>query len=290
MENQQYIQEDEIDLRGYVNIVIKRKKLILVIFLVSIAAAVVASLLMPKVYEMTTVVRLGSVDIIQPGSSTGRSDQFLMTKEKAREIILNENFLLSIIKELNLKIKVENFRNDIKVILIEETNLIKIKVVYPGLDMLVKVNNAIVGSFITNGQSICQSKQNLVNKWLKQSDLDIKNVEADIDKIKSSISKLSDSGNDSAPKGSLAEVFSKVIQLQNILSGYESNLIKLREQRNNLELMFSAFKDFEIFDPPIMPKKPIMPLELNVLVAGIISLIFGVFLAVFIESWQKTKE
>lgn len=283
MENQQYIQEDEIDLRDYVNVVIKRKKLILAIFLVSIVAAVVASLFMPKVYEMTTIIKLGSVDIAQLGN---RSGQFLMAKEKAREIILNENSLLSLIKELNLKIKVKDLRNDIKVILIEETNLIKIKIVYPSLDMLVKINNAIVNSFITYGQSICQEKLNLVNKWLKQCNLDIKDIEADMGRIETLVSKPLDSSNN--PQSALTP---EVILSQNALAQFEANLIKLREQKNNLELMSSAFKDFEIFDAPIMPKKPIRPnMELNVLIAGIISLVSGVFLAFFMEYWQKTKD
>jgi len=284
MENQQYVQEDEISFKDYVNIVIKRKKLILVIFSVSIIAAVVASLFMPKVYEMTTIVRLGSVDIAQLGI---RNDMFLMKQEKAQEIILNKSFLLPIIEELKLKIEVKDLKKNIKVILIDETNLIKIKITYPGLDMLVKVNNAIIDSFITEGEKVRQKKVSVVNNWLKQYESEIAKVETDLDRTRSLISKLSDFNNNSQPKIPPAEIFSKTIQLQSILSGYEANLIKLREQRNNTEFMLDSFKPFDIFDAPVKPKKPIMPLELNVLIAGIISLLCGVFLASSMESWQK---
>ena len=100
------------------------------------------------------------------------------------------------------------------------------------------------------------------------------------------ISGLSNSSNLSQ-----SEVSLKVILLQNTLPDYERNLIALKEQRNRLNLTFFGAKDFNIFDAPIKPKNPIRPnMELNVLIAGIISLVSGVFLAFLMESWQKSKE
>ncbi len=284
MENQQYLQEDEIYLRDYLKVVIKRRKLILAIFLVSIAASVVGSLLMPKAYEITTIISLGSTDIPQLGS---RSDQFLMSKEKARAIIWSKSFLLPIIEKLNLKIKADELKKCIKINLIEDTYLIKIKLVYSTLDMAVKINNAVIDSFIAHGRDNFLKKEALVSGWLKQSDLDIKNVEANIFKINSLISKgYNDSNND---KPGVSKVIPELIDLYGLLSGYEANLVKLREQRSNQEFMLTAFRDFRIFDSPTMPEKPIMPMELNLLIAAIFGLVFGAFSAFFVESWQKTK-
>ena len=44
MENQQYVQEDEIDIREYINVIIKRKKLILSIFLTAGAGTATATI------------------------------------------------------------------------------------------------------------------------------------------------------------------------------------------------------------------------------------------------------
>ncbi len=278
MGNQQYIQEDEIYLRDYVNVVIKRKNLVLAIFLISIVTAVVASLLMPKVYEVTSIVQLGSVN-----------DELLIKKEKAKEMILKKSFLLSIIKELNLKIGIGKLIKNIKIDFKEFTNsadyvsLVKITITYPGLDMVYKIHDAIVNPLIAEGQSLYQKRLAITREWLKEIDGDIKNAEADINRTQALISGLTNSSNLSQ-----SEVSLKVILLQNALPDYEKNIIALREQKNRLELTLIGAKDFQIFDPPIMPKNPIRPnMDQNVLIAGISSLLFGVFLAFLMESWQK---
>ncbi len=56
MENQQLIQEDEIDLKEYIKVIIKRKKLILTVFLISVIVTAVVSFLMPKVYEISMFI------------------------------------------------------------------------------------------------------------------------------------------------------------------------------------------------------------------------------------------
>jgi LPS O-antigen subunit length determinant protein (WzzB/FepE family) len=280
MENQQYIQEDEINLRDFVNVVIKRKKLILSIFLVSIVAAVAASLLMPKVYEITSTVQLGS-----------DNDEFIIKKEKAKEMILKKNFLLSIIKELNLKIGLNELRKNIKVDFKEfenlagYTDLIKITITYPGLDMVSKIHDAIVNPLIAEGQSLYQKRLAITHEWLEQLDQDIKDAETSTDRIQTVIFSLSGPGKISQSKIALRTA------LRNTIIGYEESLIMFREQRNKLKLTLVGAKDFQIFDPPIKPKKPIRPnMELNVLIVGVISLVSGVFLAFFMESWQKSKD
>ena len=80
------------------------------------------------------------------------------------------------------------------------------------------------------------------------------------------------------------------ILLQNTLPNYESNLTMLRNQRNELKLLLADAKDFKVFDPSIRPKYPIGPnKKLNVAVAGILSLMLGVFLAFFMEYWEKPR-
>ncbi|MFA7294740.1 MAG: Wzz/FepE/Etk N-terminal domain-containing protein, partial [Candidatus Omnitrophota bacterium] len=112
MENQQCAQEDEIDIREYINVIIKRKKLILAIFLVSVFTAAIVSLIMPKVYEIASIVQLGSVN--EP----------LIKNEEAKAIMLNQNLLLSIVNELNLKIGVEGLQKAIKINDLAGTNLL----------------------------------------------------------------------------------------------------------------------------------------------------------------------
>ncbi|MCL0086613.1 Wzz/FepE/Etk N-terminal domain-containing protein [Thermodesulfovibrionales bacterium] len=57
MSEQEYV-EDEINLRDYIKVILKRKKLILTVFLVAVITTTVVSLLLPRVYEATTSIMI----------------------------------------------------------------------------------------------------------------------------------------------------------------------------------------------------------------------------------------
>lgn len=273
MENQQNIQEDEVGLREYINIIIKRKKLLLGIFLASVFITAIVSLLMPRIYEITSTIQLGNVN------------ELLIKNEDAKAVMLNQNSLLSVINQLNLKIEIEKLRKNISIDDIKGTNLLKINIVYPDIDKAIKLSEAIINPFITQGQIIYQERLAIINERLKELESEIKNAEGDIARTQTIISSLHSSINVSQSDVSL-----RIILLQNTLPNYESILSGLRNQRNGLKLMLSAAKDFKIVDQPIKPKYPVEPKKKqNVLIAGIMSLMVGILLAFFMEFWQKNK-
>ncbi|PIQ86094.1 MAG: hypothetical protein COV73_05075, partial [Candidatus Omnitrophica bacterium CG11_big_fil_rev_8_21_14_0_20_43_6] len=249
MENQQYVREDEIDIREYLGVIIKRKKLILAIFLVSVIAVVIVSLRMPKRYEISTTVQLGSFnEISQPEESEG----FLIRKEEAKEIILNRNLLQSAINELNLKVGVEELQKAIKVDHLSGTNLLHIKIIYPSIDTALKINDAIINPFIALGHNRYQERMVIVKERLEELENEIKHIERDIDKTQTIISGLPNATNIAQTDVSL-----RIILLQNTLPDYESELNRLKNQRNNLKLLVSNSNDFTVFDAPIRPKNPV---------------------------------
>ncbi len=274
MENQQYIQEDEIDIREYINVIIKRKKLILAIFLVSVVTAAVVSLMKPKIYEITSILQLGNVN------------ELLIKNEEAKSIMLNQNLLLSVINDLSLKITPDALQKDIKISDMAGTNLLKIKITYPGIDTALKINDGIVNPLIAQGQKMYQERKSIIDGRLKELLGAIKNAEDDISRTQNMIM-----GIPSSKDISQAELSLRMIILQNTLPKYENNLTDLRNQRNDLQILLLNSKNFKVFDAPIKPKKPIGPKkQQNVLIAGMFSLMFGVFLAFVMEFWQKGKE
>ena len=58
MENQQLIQEDEVDLREYIKVIIKRKFFILTFFFIGVIAAAVSSINMQKTYKATATIMI----------------------------------------------------------------------------------------------------------------------------------------------------------------------------------------------------------------------------------------
>ncbi|MBU0694262.1 MAG: hypothetical protein KKC11_06285 [Candidatus Omnitrophica bacterium] len=272
MENQQYLQEDEINLRDYINVIIKRKKLILAIFFMAVVFSTVVSFRMPKVYEITSTIELGNLDGI------------LISKEEAKDIILNKNSLLSLIKRLNLDIEGDSLEKSIKTEKMDSPNLFKIAIKSSDVNTGFKIINAISANIITQGQSIYKERLLLKNERLEELNVEIKNAEDNIIRARNLISGISDSNNISQ-----ADISLRTILLQNTLPNYESNLIALRNQRNELKLSLVNAKDFKVFDAPIKPKNPIAPNKKRIVaIAGIISLMLGVFLAFFMEFWQKS--
>jgi len=50
-------------------------------------------------------------------------------------------------------------------------------------------------------------------------------------------------------------------------------------------------QDFELFEPATVPKRPVSPKPVqNVVIAGVLGLMFGIFLVFFIEFWKSSKE
>lgn len=267
------MEEKEIDLRDYINVITKRKKTILTVFLVAVITTAVVSLLMPRVYETASTIQIGSIDGL------------LMRKSEAKQMLLGRSLLVSVIKELNLDLKPCALKENIKIEDIEDTNLLRIKTQYPDSDMAVKINKAVVDPFISRGQVIYQERLSLINQRLEELKREIKNREEDIRMTQNLIAELPGSAAVSQP-----EISSRIILLQNILSEYQSRLSALRNQRNSLKAVLIESKDFEIVESAFKPEYPIKPRKtLNVAIAGVVSLMFGTFLAFFKEYWQSPK-
>jgi len=274
MENQQYMPEDEIDLRQYIKIILKRKKLILAVFLVSVFTAAIISLLMPKAYEITSTIQLGSIDGL------------LIKNEEAKAIMTSQNLLLSVINDLKLKTNIESLKKSIKISDITGTDLLKIKITYSDIDTVKKINDAIISLLIAQGQALYQERSAIISERLNELGMEVKNAEEDISRTQDLIS-----GASGSERASQADISLRIILLQNTLPNYESNLTALRSQRNGLKLLLSGAKNFKIFDEPVGPEKPVSPKKTQIVItAGIHSLIFGVFLVFFLESWQEDRK
>src|SRR3989338_9441202 len=90
-------QEQEISLHDYIDILIKRKKLIILIFLAAVIAVTTISFLSPEIYEISMVAELGSV-----GVSSEKGPIYWDSVENLAAKIEQGAFNLNIAKALNL--------------------------------------------------------------------------------------------------------------------------------------------------------------------------------------------
>ena len=152
--------------------------------------------------------------------------------------------------------------------------------------MAFKINDAIVNLLIVQGQNMYKEREFIMNGRLKELQGAVKNAEEDIVRTQNLIM-----GIPSSKDISQAEVSSRMIILQNTLPQYENNLTNLRNQRNDFQILLANSKDFKVFDAPIKTTNSVGPNKVQkVFIAGMLSLMLGVFLAFFMEFWNKNKE
>lgn len=119
-QHESQLQKDEIDLLDLVSILWKRKTLILGgTFLATVAAAII-SLLLPKVYEVSTIIEPGKIEMLKAGDEV-----YIIPPETLKESILGGAYDFKIKADLNLPVDVSP---KFKVVIPKGTSLVKISV------------------------------------------------------------------------------------------------------------------------------------------------------------------
>ena len=263
----QEIYEDEIDLREYINVVIKRKKIILVIFFLSVISSAIISFLMPKVFEASAIVRLGGTPAL------------LISKPNAIEELQSNKIIGLVLKRLNLNNNTGQIDKK-KILRIEDisnTDFIKIIVSYHDPILATAICNTIANTFIPEKKEIFKANFLFLNEQIKEFEKRYQVIAREIDNFNKAIS--NQSLNPNYPL------------LQNTITNYETICFALREKVFSLKDEALKSQDFEVFELATIPRFAIKPnKKLNVTLSGIVSLMFGIFLAFLIEFWQKEKE
>lgn len=264
--------EDEIDLRDYIDTIVKRKKTILSVFLVSVILTTIISFILPKIYLSTAVIQTGIV--VEP----------LMNKAEAEETIKSSNLLNPIIEELGLDAKVEIIKSLIQVEGVKDAGFLRINVEYPGRDKSLAFCRSIAGSFLAKTDKLYQERLNLLRQRIEELDSQINSIKSDIQSTQSLAQSFS-----ASKKISETEAV-RIIILGNTLSNYKSNLTNLLNQKYGLQLTLSHAKEFKLTDLLTSPK-PVRPkTQMNLLIFGFSGLMLGVFVAFFQEYWTKSTE
>lgn len=260
-------ENEELELYEYIRVILKRKKVVLISFLVSVITAIVINFLSPKAYQSASLIQIGSID-----------NKLLIKKEKAKRIITSQNILISAIQNLRLNIRPSQLKRNIKIENIKDTDLLRIKLEFSNEELAIKINKAIAESFISYGQKIYDRKVSLINEQLNELEKEIENVKKEVEEIYTVIKQLSCIKTDFQQKTSLT-----IILGYSILYDYKNYLTSLKKLRNEMELALVNSKKFKFVDFPsnsvvIKPRR-----RVNIAISAGVGLILGIFLAFFIE-------
>lgn len=264
MENQNY-QNDEINLIDYIKVIIKRKKMIVGIGIVFVAAATIASLQtsrMPKVYQIDSTVRIGAI---------GRS---LFSVNEIIEKLKNRKMLQSIISKTSEDLTVEDLKKAIEVENIKDTNLFRIQMESAEPDIAISILNEIENKFILDGDESYKKNIVIVKEELRDLEERKAGIKESIKNYKQKISKHKLSSRFSSVLGS-------IVKYEDIYSDIDKREYILKER-------LSAAKNFGIVELPFKSTDSIRPgKKLNIVISAILGLTLGIFIAFFMEFWDK---
>ena len=269
------IQEEEIDLREYINVLLKRKGIIILIFLIAvITAALVSYFALSPIYQASTAFSVVKID--------GRA---VINITEALEIIKSNIVLDEVIDRMSLKETVKQLSSQITTKNLKGTSFIKVSVSADSPEKAKNLVENITKVFIKQNQGEYQDKVKLVEDRLKILEEQITEFEKNILEIEKAKKKI-------AVTEELSEG-ERQFQTSLLLSSSvtERSLYNnLTNQANNLKASLKSCEDFKIINYAQLPAAPIKPnKKLNIAIAGVLGLFVGVFVAFFMEFWQKGK-
>ncbi len=309
-------EEEEIDLRDYINVLLKRKWIIVAIFLIAAITAAIISLVMPQTFEATNLVEVGKT-----------KDKTIENITDIKTIFERKATLKEIHKKLGLseETSLESVAGRFK---IEESGskFIKIKGWAETPEKAVEVTNTVTQvlldrhkklfaetekTFNVEMESINKSKEKTQTdiERIKTVDIpktkeEIKRLEQDIQEYEKEIAKRGDIQSDG--QGRIIESYinllagiknqkeskeRQIIDFENGVRNLEQQLISLDQQIQEKEYEKAyQTKPTEIAIPALPPETRISPKrKQNVMIAGILGLFIGVFWAFGAEYFSKWK-
>jgi len=251
---------DEINLMDYVKVILKRKRLILVIFLIAVVAAGVFSYFSPKVYKADAFLEIGKVGekvLEEPGQIVEK--------------------ISSGIYGFFPGIKAKNPAN---------TNLIIIEInssnPQEAKDILEKINNLI----LEDHQKKIKGKKELLENDIEGTKRKISYLEEERKNLEAQVKILGITPLEKQSPNSQFAFFS----IKERLEAKKEEIENLHLQINSLEKSLEDIQPTEIVKSPTISERPIKPEPiLNISIAGILGIFLGIFLAFFKEWQEKNK-
>jgi len=244
-------------------------------------------LLQLPVYQSSTVFSIALIDNRPATTIVAQVENNVPIIKISESLeVINSNLILDeVIKRSDLNITSDQLKTRIEAENLKNTNFIKVTVNANSAQKAKELAENIVKVFIEKNQNKYTEKTKIIEDRIKILEQEIVVSEKSFREIENAMKKISASKDLSEAEryfqtSSLLNLFSNEKNLYNN-SIYQINT--LRERLNNCE-------DFKIINYAQLPAAPIKPnKKLNILIAGVLGLFVGIFVAFFLEFWQKGK-
>ncbi len=265
--------EDEINLMDYIQVIRKRKWLIILGTLICMIVAAIISLLMPKIYRgeatfntakerITVVGETGKEIIIVKEIITAKEMvSFIgkLDKEKLKQVLPKTYNSINSIQLNPLRDSADKFQ-----LIIEAERVDDIPIAISGFV-----------EYIDNNPLIRHSVEEAKERLLKQIE--------ELSKFIESSKELVKAYDNLIKTGRLILVGFNPIELNKRISD-------IKIEKLQVEQTLKRLKGIEMVAQPYISSKPVKPkVKQNIVIAGLVSLFAGIFLAFFMEFLEKNK-
>jgi len=265
------MEEKEVDLRDYINMLKKRWKIILIIFLVSTITSGVVSFLLPKTYEASALIRIGRMrnNLLEEPSTVIEIFKTKPTLEKVAEE-LNVPTTQEKLGELASKIKMK-----------EKSGLLEIKGRGETPEAAMGLVNGVTAVLLQRHEQIFARAKVILEEYLASGKERLVEIEKEIEMLRRKIEELR--VTDSEAKATVARGYME--SLERSRDRYEQLQVELREKK--MEESYGTVGT-ELVIPARVPERPIGPKKKqNILIAGILGLFVGLICAATVEYFEK---
>jgi capsular polysaccharide biosynthesis protein len=268
--------DDEINLYDVWEVIVKRKKIIVALFLISLLGAAIYCFVTPKIYRLETYIKIHT----PPGITTVYT--IPMAKELSTRLskIMKE---LKINNELNTVIFNHN-PSDVTDVKIEEVIGTAGAMLSDSLKVTIEAKNR---------EALEAAPRLLVNyiENINEHKVITSKIMSELNE-KMALVRKADNENDIQ----LKEIQKRVNKATVLPVGFDpvtirQNSINLKMEKYRLEHEIKNYKMILLLEEPFISKNPVKPKKIIIItLSGIISLIFGVFIVFIIEYFEGMRK
>jgi len=258
------IKEEEIDLKDYLKIILKRKRLILGIGLTVTLITLLFSFFSPKVYEISTSIEIG-----KSFEGSNPLENPIQVKTKIEEDIYKET-------QEKFNLKVENPKN---------TNLILTKIESKNPEKEKKILEELNKIILEDHQKKLETQISTLSKKEKIIKTKISSLNREKEAIEERVKIL-----EAIPpqKRTLSEKFF-LSESREKMEWKDQKINNLQEELLSLQKQIATLQPTKVIKEPTISKKPIKPnIILNTICALLLGLFGGIFFA-FAKEWWKEE-
>jgi len=266
--------DDEISLRDIFRVLWKNRSLLAGTIIISIVIAILASLLMPQIYQVSGIIYLGNF-----------SDGVYTNTDSAKALMVSDGFLSETIEQLSFEVpsdKYNLFKSGIEIDHAKDAeNILVITHNSPNGTEGKEIVETMIRIFAARSNVSYNIERQIPLDQMARIKADIISVEDSINQTHEVLNNLQDAhGTDTISRIETELRISRTLEL---LQGEEAWYSSLMDRYSSLEIKLDQLEPMMVVQEPRLPAAPIQTkMTLNIMIAAMFGLIIGI-LAAFLK-------